>query len=161
MKICFWTLFHSSIHSHWIPSYCCHTKINSHKKNKHNSAYLKRQHLAACCYCCWTWVFFPWGSTQKLWNKYLPFRESTIEQHPIQGFVCKFSKIASSMEKDYCPAFVAGFDCPHMVQSIMMRTWWEIKHRLSFILLMHVAFKLLCFALQYCTLFFSFPIHDA
>lgn len=41
-----------------------------------------------------------------------PLESPTIQHHPFQGFVCKFRKIASSMEKDYCPAFVAGFDCP-------------------------------------------------
>jgi hypothetical protein len=32
-----------------------------------------------------------------------PLESPTIQQHPFQGFVCKFGKIASSMEKDYCP----------------------------------------------------------
>ncbi len=111
MKICFWTLFHSYIHSHWIPSYCCHTKINSHKKTN-TILHTWRDNIELLVVIVVGHESSSrGGALRNSERSTYPLESPTIQQHPFQGFVCKFRKIASSMEKDYCPAFAAGFDC--------------------------------------------------
>jgi hypothetical protein len=79
------------------------------QKNKHNSAYL-RDNIELL-------VVIVVGHESSSHRRALrnserstyPLEGPTIQQHPFQGFVCKFRKIASSMEKDYCPAFCSWF----------------------------------------------------